>query len=384
MWAAAGRGIILVMAPATDSSPSFTLGVEEEFLIFDAESHALRPRAEDILPQAEEEVSGEVEPEFHLSQLETATSVCHALGEVREELMRLRRELTNAADKAGARIGAAGTHPFSDWREGDEVTPKEAYQRLERDFQQLAREKIICGCHVHVSIDDPEEVVHVMNRVRPWLSPVLALAVNSPFWTGVDTGYGSYRTEIWRRWPTAGTARPFGSRSQYEELVDAMVKTGTIDDPGRIHWCVRPSPRFDTVEFRVTDVCLTVDEAVMVAGLFRALAQTGYAQFQADEPLPDVESELIRAATWRASRYGIEGELIDVVGKRSVPALEMIDMLLDFVRPALSDSGDWEEVSQLVKETTERGTGASRQREAFARRGRIEDVADLIVAETTS
>lgn len=191
----------------------FTVGVEEEFLLVDPDTRALKAAAEDVVPEAEDQVGeGEdVDPEFKRSQLETATPPCHTLGELRRELVRLRRGVIDAAERAGYRIAAAGTHPFAN-RGGGEVTPKESYLGLEREYQRLAREKVICGCHVHVGMSDREATVQTLNRVRPWLSTILALAVNSPFWAEEDTGYASFRTEVWRRWPTACTPGPFTSR----------------------------------------------------------------------------------------------------------------------------------------------------------------------------
>jgi carboxylate-amine ligase len=284
--------------------------------------------------------------------------------------------------ESGSRIAALGTHPFSNWREDPGVSPK--YERLERDYQQLAWEQIICGCHVHVGICDGETAIDVMNRVRPWLSPILALAANSPLWEGDDTGYASYRTELWRRWPMAGTPEPFASRAEFEDVVESLFATGAIDDHARIYWDVRPSARFPTLEFRVTDVCLTVDETVMVAGLIRGLVRTCHEQSRAGDPVPEARSEVIRAATWRAARYGLDADLVDVLAREAVPAGIMVDRLLDFVGPGLRDLGDWEEVSRLVKRTVGGGTGAARQRAVLARTGRLEDVVDYAVAETAA
>ena len=363
----------------------FTVGVEEEFLLVDAESRRLRPWAEDVLPDAEGalEEGEQVDREFKLSQLETGTPACRTLDELSDEITEMRRKLMAAAERVGARIAAAGTHPFSDWREeGSEVTPDESYLGLERDYQRLAREKIICGCHVHVGISDPEAAIQVLNWVRSWLPTILAFSVNSPFWLGEDTGYGSYRTEIWRRWPTAGTPDPFGSRAEFDRLVDVLIGTGSIDDPARIHWDVRPSPRFPTLEFRVTDVCLTVDDAVMVAALVRALVRTCHAQAVKDDPPPLPRAELMRLATWRAARYGVEGDLVDVVGEQSLPAREMIRVFLDFIGPALEEHREWDVVTGLVDHVLEDGSGAARQRRAFEQAGRLEDVVDFVVEAT--
>ena len=183
----------------SQSKEDFTVGVEEEYQIIDPATRELRSRQQQILPIAKKTLGEEVQPEIQLSQIEIGTPVCRSLSEVRAELIRLRRELIAAAAKDGNKIAAAGTHPFSEWKE-QQVTPKKRYQEALRDYQQLTRELIIFGCHVHVGISDPEMAIQVMNRARVWLAPLLALAASSPFWFGTDTGYASYRTEIWGMW----------------------------------------------------------------------------------------------------------------------------------------------------------------------------------------
>ncbi len=366
------------MASATED---FTIGVEEEYQIIDPTTRELRSRAEYILPLAQKTLGEEVQPEAQLSQIEIATPICRTLQDVRAEIVHRRREVIAAAAKDGNRIAAAGTHPFSHW-EDQQLTPKDRYQSLERDYQQLTRELVICGCHVHVGIRDREAAICVMNRARIWLAPLLALTANSPFWLGTDTGYASYRTEIWGRWPLSGIAYIFESHAEYKALVEALVATKSVEEATKIYWDVRLSERFPTIEFRVTDVCMTVDEAVMVAGLVRALARTCYEQALHDKPLITARPELLRAAQWRAARYGLDGDLMDIQALAAIPARDMVKTFLAFVRPALEDSGEWDEISSIVNETMQRGTGATRQREAYQRAGRFEDVVDLIVEET--
>lgn len=365
----------------SETTEDFTIGVEEEYQIVDAETRELRSQHARMLPEAQEAVGDEVQSELYLSQIEIGTPICRTIAEVRDELLRLRGGVIAAAEREGKRIAAAGTHPFSHWGE-QQLTPKARYVGIAQDYQQLAREQLIFGCHVHVGIRDREAVIQVMNRARCWLAPLLALAANSPFWLGTDTGYASFRTEIWRRWPMAGTPRVFTSRAEYDRLVEALVKTESITDGTKIYWDVRPSARFETIEFRVTDVCMTVDEAVMIAGLVRALAQTCYAQAVRDEPINHARPELLRAAKWRAARYGLDADLIDTEAERAVPASELIEKFLAYLRPTLEDNKEWDETAALARETIARGTGATRQRETFARAGRLEDVVDLIIAET--
>lgn len=363
------------------ASEEFTLGVEEEYQIVDPATRRLRPRVERVLPQAARTLGEGVQPEFHASQIEIATPVCRTLEDVRGQLVRSRRALIEAAARDGDRIVAAGTHPFSQGGE-DDVTPKPRYQDMLHAYGALAHEHVIFGCHVHVSVQDPDLALSVMNRARVWLAPLLALAANSPFWAGEDTGYASFRTEVWVRWPMAGPPLPFESREEHDELVKALVVTGAISDETKIYWDVRLPKHIPTVEFRVTDVCATVDEAVMIAGLVRGLVRTCYDEAQRDAPWAKARPELLRAAHWRAARYGLEGELIDLIGLRSVPAPELVQAFLDQTRPALEAGGDWDQTSALVTETLRRGNGAMRQRGVYQQTNQLEDVVDHLIAET--
>ncbi|HJR08629.1 MAG TPA: carboxylate-amine ligase [Pyrinomonadaceae bacterium] len=359
----------------------FTIGVEEEYQIVDRETRELRPRALRILPEAQEAVGESVTPELYLSQIEIGTQVCETLAEVRDELTHLRREVISAAERDGHWIAAAGTHPFSHW-EDQELTPKRRYHGIAEEYEQLAREQLIYGCHVHIGMRDREAAIHVMNRARLWLAPLLALAANSPYWLGWDTGYASFRTEIWRRWPMSGTPQVFNSRAEYDELVETLVATGSVSDGTKIYWDVRPSARYETLEYRVTDVCMTIDEAVMVAGLVRALTRTAYAHYMRGEPLTAVRPELLRAAKWRAARYGLDAELVDARDGCARPAAELVEKLLAHLRPALEEDGNWEEIAALTRYTLARGNGATRQRQVFTRTDSYEAVVDLIVNET--
>jgi glutamate---cysteine ligase / carboxylate-amine ligase len=359
----------------------FTIGVEEEYLVLDPVTRDFRPDSLLLLDKARHTLGEQVQPEIQLSQIETATSICSTLADVRRELIHLRQGLFTAASQVGVHIAAAGTHPFADWKD-QQTTPKERYQALLRDYQQLTREQGIQGCHIHVGLQDREIGVQVMNRVRPWLAVLLALAANSPFWLGEETGYASYRTEIWTRWPTAGPPQAFDSLAQYRAVVQSLIATRSVDDATKIYWDVRLSERFNTIEFRVTDVCMTIDEAVMLAGLTRALVRTCLQEVIQQVPSPTVRPELLRTSHWRAARYGLEDELIDTRAEQAIPAHELVERLLSFVRPALEAEGDWSVVSSQVEQVLQHGNGATRQRQVYQRTGRLEDVVDFIVAET--
>lgn len=363
------------------TSEEFTLGVEEEYQIVDPETRRLRPRALTVLHDAEKDLGDHVQTEFHASQIEIATPVCRTLADVREQLRQSRRAVMDAAAKDGGRIVSAATHPISR-SEDQPVTPKARYQDMAKDYRQLAEELVIFGCHVHVSLGDPEAAIGVLNRARPWLATLLALSASSPFWAGADTGYASYRTELWIRWPMAGPPTHFASRAEHDALIQALAATGSISDETKIYWDVRLPKRVPTIEFRIADALPTVDEAVMLAGLVRGLVRTCYQQTLQDEPFAPPRPELLRAAHWRAARYGLEGELVDTFAQKSVPAPELVQSLLARVRPALEEIGDWDEVSALVADTLKHGNGAMRQRRVYEEAGRLENVVDFLLAET--
>lgn len=364
----------------SSKTESFTIGVEEEYQIIDPVTYELSSSSSALLPAAQKKLGDKAQPELQLSQVEAATPVCKTLSEARTAVARMRHEMIAAADRQGKYLAAAGTHPFSHWKR-QHITPKERYQGLAEYYQQLARETIF-GCHVHIGLEDREVALQVMNRARIWLAPLLALAANSPYWLGEDTGYASFRTMMWSRWPTSGQPQLFTSLDEYNALLRSLIAVGSIDDATNIYWDIRLSERFNTIEFRVTDCCLTVDEVVMIVGLTRAVVQTCYEQSRQDAPIPMVRPELLRAAHWRAARYGISDDLIDVVAQQTVPAKDLMEKMLSSLRPALEAEGVWEEIDSLVHETLQRGNGAMRQRATFQRSERMEDVVALIVAET--
>ena len=238
------------------------------------------------------------------------------------------------------------------------------------------------GFHIHVGVGDREEAVQVLNRLRVWLAPMLALSANSPFWLGRDSGYASYRTQVWGRFPTAGPPGYLSSLAAHDALVQSLVETGGVMDVESVYWDARLPEKHDTVEIRVADVCSKLDEAVMLAGLGRALVRECHGRALRNEPAPEVRHELLTTAHWLASRYGLDAELVDPQTGRAVPAREVIYKLLDFARPALEDFGDWDEVSPLVEETLEKGNGAQRQRRVYGQKERLEDVVDALVRET--
>lgn len=365
------------------NQPSFTIGVEEEYFVLDAETRALRPRGEQVLRAARPELGERVEPELNLAQIETSTPVSRTLDEIREHLVRLRSTLMAAAGESDSHIVALGTHPFSDWF-GQQITPKKRYEELDETYQQLAWEQLVCGCHVHVAVEDPELAIQVMNHVRPWLPTLRALTTNSPFWQGVDTGYSSYRMSLFDRWPTAGTPPLLTNRAAYDDIVASLVSTDTMEDATKLYWDVRPSLHYPTLEFRVADVCLTVDEAVMLTGLARSLVRTSVAAIERGGQPVGATRDLLRAARWRASRFGVDGTLIDVHARVAKPAADVVDDLLGHLETDLRAHDEWPLVAAATQMVLTRGPGSARQRAALAAGGDFSSVVEAAVKETVA
>ncbi len=366
-------------APDPDS---LTMGCEEEFQIVDPATGKLASRAEKI--KAGSKLTGEMAPqnELHLSQIETATPICGSLGEVREKLGSARRDLLDAAAKYGLTLGAAGTHAFADWHD-QPVTPKDRYLGMVSDFQYLTRELLIFGQHVHVGIEDPDLAVEVMNRSRVYLSNLLALTASSPYWLGEDTGYDSFRMLMWLKWPMTGPPQHFQDRADYDRTIAGLVKAGVISDGSNIYWDVRIPQDKPTVEFRVADVSPRLDDAVMLAGLVRAIALRSARAAADGEPAPQPRPELLRAASWRAARSGVGGELIDVAAGRSRPAADHIESMLSELAAELDDLGEGTFVRERVREILDGGNSADRQRAAVSGAGEVRAAVDLVVRETT-
>jgi carboxylate-amine ligase len=356
------------------------IGVEEEFHVVDLETRHTAPEADALLGQ----LTGEgFSLELQRSLVETNTKPCLQLGELRAELVRLRTALADVADPLGLGVVAAGSVPLTNPADTD-VSHGDRFARMQREYQMLAREQHICGTQVHVDVPDRDVAIQVMQQVAPWLPVLLALSASSPYWQGADSGYASSRTLVWQRWPTAGPPGPMSSAAEYDELIAALVASGTISDPGMVYFDVRPSAHVSTVELRVCDACPRVDDVVLLAGLFRALVARARIDTDAGRPLA-IRHELLRAATWRAARSGLESDLVDLHhedGPRLSPAMTMVDQLLGTVRDQLEDTGDWDVVTELATAALARGSAAARQRRSFGRRGEYRDVVDSLLAET--
>ncbi len=347
-----------------------SVGVEEEFLLFDANHDRLADVGPEVAAAAERssdsDTDGQFEKELKQAQAEHASSPTTSLAALAEELASQRRQLVAAARRHGARVVASGTSPV-----GDEsaTTPDERYRHMERRFAALQRSELTCAMHVHVSVDSDDEAVAVLDRIAPWLSVLAAITANSPFHGGRDTGYASYRRIVWNQWPTAGPTNSFADPAAYRRLVQNLIETGAARDEGMMYFDARLSADYPTVELRVCDVCIEVEDAVAIAGLSRALVETA-ARAEGRRDLP---SELLRAASWRAARFGLSDELVDLTGASgavaTVPAWDLVDALIAHVQPALDEAGDTAVVGRALDRIRREGTGAERQRGGAGRQG---------------
>ncbi len=354
-----------------------TLGIEEELHLVDLATGRLAARAPELLAQLP---SDAFTAELQRSTVEINTAVCSELDELRDDLLGRRRELVQVAGEARIGVAAVGIAPINDTMLMTETT---RFEQMRQNYKLLVDEQLICGTQVHVGVGDRDAAVRVAARLTPWLPTLLALSASSPFLRGEDSGYASMRTLIWQRWPTAGPFGPLTSAAEYDQLLADLVASGAIADAKMAYFDVRPSAHLPTLELRICDACPLVDDAVMIAGLFRALVATELRAVSRGAAPIEVAGPMYRAAIWRASRSGLEGDLVDLASSGApAPAEAVVRRLLEYARPALMRLGDWERVQALVVSALARGSSAARQRTEFQRRHRLSDVVDLVVAET--
>jgi glutamate---cysteine ligase / carboxylate-amine ligase len=354
------------------------VGVEEEFLLASASSPGLVAAGDEVVETAGTSSDGQFEHEFKREQAELGTSPQESMSDLANDLVRRRVELAEAAQRRGVRVLASATSPLD---EHATSTAGDRYERMTSLFGRIARIQLTCGMHVHVAVESPAEGVAVLDRIRGWLAVLLALSTNSPFLAGQDTDYASYRTVLWGQWPTSGVVDPFGGEEGYERARAALISSGAAMDDGMIYFDARLSARYPTVEIRVADVCVDPHDAVVIAALARALVSTAAQEWADGRHVVPVRSELLRAATWRAARWGVEEDLVEVRTAEVLPAWDLIGRLVDWVTPSLERYGDSERVAAGLAEIQRRGTGARVQRRAYAANGFV-GVADAVTVPT--
>ncbi|MFI1583300.1 glutamate--cysteine ligase [Embleya sp. NPDC020630] len=365
-------------APAV-VTPTPTMGVEEEFLLVDARTGAPAPRAELVVAKAADADTTRLEATRY--QVESASLVAHTADELRAHLVRSRRDWTEAAAVFGCRL-VAGATPVIAPAPGPLLIDAPRRHEQSTRYGDLTDTFVNCGCHIHVGTLDPETAVQVTCRLRPWLPTLIALGANSPFRDEHDTGHASWRSVVNTTWPCSGIPPRLTSVSAYEHAVAGLIATGAIKDRKMIYWDARPSASWPTVEVRAPDVATTVDEAVLLAVLVRALVADALTWIRAGEPAPDIPAEVLVAARWRAARDGLEGMAVHPERGELVPANTMVDALIERVRDHLDAAGDLPHVARTLAGLRRDGCGARRQRLVFERRHRYTDVVRYLADAT--
>ena len=360
------------------------MGVEEELLLVDLADGTPRPYGAPVVSAADEpgdDGPGGVEEELKREQVELNSDPSDDLDTIRRDLHGLRDRLAASARSHGLGLAALATSPVP----VDPTSTRNArYEQITREYGLTARELLVNGCHVHVAIGSREEGVAVADRIRPWLAVVTALACNSPFWQGVDSGYASYRQRVWSRMPSAGPTEPFRDVAGYDRAVEQMVSSGAAMDAGMIYLDARLSRDYPTLELRIADVCADVETAVLVAGLCRGLVETAAREWADGTPAPDVRVEVLRGAAWRAARSGVSGDLVDTLAARPGPAAQLVERLIGHVEPALRAYDDLDRMWSTAQRVLDEGTGADLQRAAYsANRGDLVEVVRDAVTRTT-
>jgi carboxylate-amine ligase len=368
-------------ATPTETRPdsgNLSIGVEEEFHVVDLETREAAP----VGPRVLEGLPDNFAAELMRSVVETNSSVVHTLDDLRRDLVKVRRQLAEAANRVGVGVVAAGSVPLVNMDDLAVTANNPRYAQMLADYQLLVREQVICGTQVHVGVPNRDHAVAVARRVSADLPVLLALSGSSPYWLGSDTGYASYRTFVWSRWPTSGPFPEVNGALEYDRLIRELITSGVISDVGMIYFDVRPSAHVPTIELRLCDATPRVDDVLLLAGLFRALVMRAGEDEVAGRPHVPRSPSLIRAAMWRAARGGLEGDLVDLKDLRPYPVQHVVRGLVDELRPQLEAAGDWDTIKLLTDDALRSGSSAARQRAAFRVREQLTDVVDLLLEET--
>jgi carboxylate-amine ligase len=361
--------------------PSFSLGIEEEYQTIDPETRDLRSHiATEMLAEGKLRLEERVKAEMHQSVIEVGTRVCKNIQEAQEDLYDLRRNMIQLAEKHGLTLVAGATHPFADWRV-QEIYPDPRYAQVVEDLQLVARANLIFGLHVHVGIEDREAAIRIMNSLRYFLPHILALSTNSPFWLGMETGYKSYRAQVFEKFPRTNLPDSFSSYSEFENYVNLLIKTNSIDNAKKIWWDVRPHPFFDTIEVRICDIPLRAEETIAIAALIQATACKLWHLHSRNQDFRQYSRALLMENKFRAVRYGLDGKMIDFGKQIEVPARDLIAEYLGFVDDTLDELGSRKEIG-YVKTMLEQGSGADRQLKVYRETGSLKAVVDFMAQET--
>jgi carboxylate-amine ligase len=361
--------------------PSLSIGIEEEYQTIDPETLDLRSHIQSqILPKAILSTNSRAKAEMHQAVIEVGTKVCRDIQEARADILELRREMISLANANGLLLGAASTHPFADWK-AQEIYPDERYRQVVEDMQLIARANLVFGLHVHVGIEDRNTAIHIMNSLRYFLPHILALSTNSPFWLGMETGFKSYRCKVFERFPRTNIPDVFANWAEYETFLNLLIKTNCIDNGKKVWWDIRPHPFFDTLEVRVCDIPMRLDETIAIAALIQATVAMLWNLHAANKSYRIYGRALIMENKFRASRYGLEGKLIDFGKEEEVPMRDLVLEYLELIDGVVDELGSREEIN-YIHEMLRMGTGADRQLQVYHATGNLRKVVEYIVSET--
>jgi carboxylate-amine ligase len=358
----------------------FTLGVEEEYMVIDPHTRELASHDQKIVELASHVINDSVKAEMHQAVVEVGTGICADVTQAYQEIRDLRKVVSEVAGTLGLKIGAAGTHPFSHWSK-QLITPNPRYDEIVQEMQEAARSNLIFGLHVHVGIKDKNMAIHIHNTVRYFLPHIYALSCNSPFWEGRNTGFKSFRTKVFDKFPRTGIPDRFENWDDFKNYVNLLIKTNCIDNAKKIWWDVRVHPFFDTIEFRICDVPMRVEETIAITAVFQALVVKLYKLRLQNMSFILYTRALINENKWRASRYGLDGRMIDFGKQIEVDTRVLILELLDFVDDVVDDLGSRDAIN-YIRIILEKGSGADRQLAVFNETGSLEKVVDYITDET--
>lgn len=369
------------MSIASKKLPQFTLGVEEEYMIIDPTTRDLRSHMSKIVEGGKITLKEQVKAEMHQSVVEVGTNICQNIAEARKEVSFLRKKISELATAQGLVVGASSTHPFAKWQD-QEITDDPRYHDIVNELKDIARSNLIFGLHVHVGIENRETALQLMNQACYFLPHIYALTTNSPFWEGRNTGFKAFRAKIFAKFPRTGLPEYFDSVQSYDNYLETLVKTNCIDNPKKIWWDLRMHPFFSTIEFRICDMCLTVDETICIVAIIQAVVAKLYKLQMSNTSFNIYRIALIRENKFRAARNGVDGLLIDFGRKIEVPTKDLIMELLEFVDDVVDELGSREEINYVHK-ILERGTGADQQLEVFEKTKSLEAVVDFITGKFT-
>jgi carboxylate-amine ligase len=364
-----------------DTRPSLTLGIEEEYQTVDPESCDLRSHIQaEIIEKGKTILAERVKPEMHQSVVEIGTGICQNIPQAREEIRMIRQTIVRLARENGLRIAGGGTHPFAHWHR-QEIHPDPRYQTIVEDLKMVARSNLIFGLHVHIGVEDRETAILLMNGARYFLPHLLALSSNSPFWEGMETGLKSYRCKVFDKFPRTNIPDIYHSWSEYENYVNLLIKTRCIDDAKKIWWDIRPHPHFPTLEFRICDMPMRLDESIAIAALCQAIIAKLYKIHELNQSFRYYQRALIMENKWRAARYGLDGKLIDFGKQTEVDERLLIEEVLQFVDDVVDELGSRQEIS-YIRQILIHGTGADRQLKVFHETGNLHEVVNYMIRET--